>query len=126
MIYIPAGEFKMGSSKTEDPQAWEEELPQHVVYLDAYWIDQTEVTNAQYALCVADSNSCTKPANNYSLTRSSYYDKSQYANYQVIFVELEPGRCLLCMGRPPAPTEAEWEKAASRTGRAHLSVGKYL
>ena len=66
LIHIPAGEFEMGSSRVEDPQAFEEELPQHIVYLDAYWIDKTEVSNAQYAMCVADSSACTRPANNYS------------------------------------------------------------
>ena len=46
MIYIPAGEFIMGS---EDDIY---EMPVHDVYLDAYWMDQTEVTNAMYARCV--------------------------------------------------------------------------
>ena len=76
LVYIPAGEFEMGSSKAEDPQASEEELPQHTVYLHDYWIDKTEVSNAQYAMCVADAEACTKPANNSSQTRDSYYDNS--------------------------------------------------
>ncbi|MGD8759450.1 MAG: formylglycine-generating enzyme family protein [Anaerolineales bacterium] len=56
MVYIPAGEFQMGNqgiqwmwdgSLTEgnlNPQVFIDEGPQHAVYLDAYWFDQTEVT----------------------------------------------------------------------------------
>ncbi|HUN24645.1 MAG TPA: protein kinase, partial [Anaerolineales bacterium] len=43
MVYVPAGEFEMGSN---DGDA--DEQPVHTVYLDAFWIDQTEVTNAQF------------------------------------------------------------------------------
>jgi formylglycine-generating enzyme required for sulfatase activity len=60
LIYIPAGEFKMGSTRTEDTQILEEELPQHTVHLDDYWIDQTEVMKKRStqkeslpSLCVA-------------------------------------------------------------------------
>ena len=42
MVYVPAGVFRMGSIHNAQE-------PQHEVYLDAFWIDQTEVTNTQYA-----------------------------------------------------------------------------
>jgi formylglycine-generating enzyme required for sulfatase activity len=54
-VYVPVGEFLMDSDKAKDSQAENNELPQHTVCLDAFWIDQTLVTNAQYACCVADS-----------------------------------------------------------------------
>lgn len=44
MVYVPAGDFLMGSDNGDA-----DEKPQHTVSLDAYWIDQTEVTNAMYA-----------------------------------------------------------------------------
>lgn len=111
LVRIPAGEFIMGSSRGEDPQAYEEELPQHIVYLDEYWIDQTEVTNAQYALCVA-SGACTEPANRYSARRESYYDNSQYADYPVIFVGWNQAAAYCTWAGRRLPTEAEWEQAA--------------
>jgi len=112
LVQIPPGEFKMGSSKTDDPQAFDEELPQHSVYLQAYWIDKTEVTNAQYAICVADSGACTKPANNNSHTHSNYYDNSQYTDYPVIFVSWSQAAAYCTWAGRRLPTEAEWEKAA--------------
>ena len=43
MVYVPAGEFLMGSGDGDSDEA-----PEHTVYLDAYWIYKFEVTNAQY------------------------------------------------------------------------------
>ena len=45
MVLIPAGEFLMGSSEGEGAF---DEHPQHVVYLDDFYIDKYEVTNAQF------------------------------------------------------------------------------
>ena len=44
MVYVPAGNFSMGSSDS-DKQAYSDEKPLHEVYVDAFWIDRTEVTN---------------------------------------------------------------------------------
>jgi formylglycine-generating enzyme required for sulfatase activity/DNA-binding CsgD family transcriptional regulator len=111
LVFVPEGEFKMGSSKADDPQALDEEIPQHNVYLDAYWIDQTEVTNAQYAKCVA-SGFCSKPSDIISLTHSSYYDNPQYAHYPVIFVSWSQASTYCTWAGRRLPTEAMWEKAA--------------
>ena len=42
MVLIPAGEFRMGSREYKDEQ------PVHTVYIDAFYMDIYEVTNAQY------------------------------------------------------------------------------
>ena len=46
MVRIPAGEFLMGSNSQ---MAKPNERPAHKVHVDAFWIDQTDVTNAQFA-----------------------------------------------------------------------------
>ncbi|MBN2393260.1 MAG: SUMF1/EgtB/PvdO family nonheme iron enzyme, partial [Anaerolineae bacterium] len=70
MVYVPGGMFQMGSTDAEIDAAFElcnqvsencqhlefeNEQPVHTVTLDSFWLDQTEVTNEQYAKCVASS-----------------------------------------------------------------------
>jgi sulfatase modifying factor 1 len=45
MRWIPGGEFLMGS---DSDQAWPEERPAHRVRVDGFWIDEHEVTNAEF------------------------------------------------------------------------------
>jgi formylglycine-generating enzyme required for sulfatase activity len=113
-VYVPAGEFLMGSDKTKDSQAIDNELPQHTVYLNAFWIDQTEVTNAQYARCVA-SGQCTLPHSTSSYTHSSYYGDGQYADYPVVNVDWNQTQAYCTWAGRGLPSEAEWEKAARGT-----------
>jgi formylglycine-generating enzyme required for sulfatase activity len=51
-VEIPAGKFVMGSDKTKDPQAYDDELPQQTVTMPAYRMARTPVTNAQYQVFV--------------------------------------------------------------------------
>ncbi|MEW5871938.1 MAG: bifunctional serine/threonine-protein kinase/formylglycine-generating enzyme family protein [Chloroflexota bacterium] len=106
MALIPAGEFQMGSESGDS-----DERPVHAVYLDAYYIDHYEVTNARYAECV-EVGECDPPTSRASNTRSSYYGSPEYADYPVIYVSWEMADAYCQWREARLPTEAEWEKAA--------------
>ncbi len=108
MVYIPAGNFLLGSDPAKDAYAYEEEeSPQMEVNLSAYWIGKTEVTNAEYLKCV-EAGVCEV---NYYM----YIYTPGYENYPVIYVTQEQAEryCSWMGGR--LPTEYEWEKAARGT-----------
>lgn len=111
LIFIPEGDFVMGSDPEDDPYFWGAEAPSHIVHLSSYYIYKTEVTNARYRTCVAQQ-ACPQPELLSSRTRQSYYDNNEFDNYPVIYVSWQNAAsyCKWAGGR--LPTEAEWEKAA--------------
>ena len=107
MVRVPAGEFIMGSNTSD------EEEPIHTVYLDEFWIDQTEVTNAQYAVCV-EAGECQPTEND------RYYSDPDFDDHPVVYVTWYQANAYCESLGKDLPTEAQWEKAARGTdGRTY-------
>lgn len=109
MVWVPAGEFLMGSTD-EQVAEFDVEKPQRIIYLDGYWIYKYPVTVAQYRKFCEDTDRSMPTAPNWGwkddhpFVNISWQDAADYANW----------------ARSSLPTEAQWEKAARGTdGRIH-------
>jgi formylglycine-generating enzyme required for sulfatase activity len=100
MVYVPAGEFIMGSDNGSS-----DEKPRRKVYLDAYWMYKHEVTVAQYRrFCSETRRKMPNPPGwgwkeDHPVVRVSWDDAKAYADWAGVQL----------------PTEAQWEKAARGT-----------
>jgi len=116
LLYVPEGNFLMGSDPKKDPAQANDgsEQPQHTVWLDAFWIDRTDVTNAMYAKCVA-AGACGAMAANATPTYAIYYGNSQFDDYPVVHVDWNQADTYCRWAGRELPSEAQWEKAARGT-----------
>ena len=132
MVEVPAGEFEMGSNEYED------EKPIHTIYLDAFWIDKTEVTNVMFQAFVEANGYKTDAENDgaSNVYKDGSWEDTAGADWQH---PQGPGSSLSGLGNHPVihaswndasayckwagkrlPSEAEWEKAARGTdGRTY-------
>ncbi|PIZ17250.1 hypothetical protein COY52_04900, partial [Candidatus Desantisbacteria bacterium CG_4_10_14_0_8_um_filter_48_22] len=117
MVYIPAGEFLMGSPEGEGEN---DEHPRHKVYLDAYYIDKYEVTNQQFAKFLnewgkdADENGQKMIyEHDWGIKKvaAGFQPAKGYENYPVINVTWYGAAQYAKWAGKRLPTEAEWEKA---------------
>jgi formylglycine-generating enzyme required for sulfatase activity len=127
-VEIPAGPFRMGSDKKRDPEAWDDELPEHEVTLRRYFIARYPVTVAQLRAFVEDggqvasrnalSGPDTAPTDWVMWREALAYAEWLTTKLRAWEGTPEPLRSLLregTGGKPwcvTLPSEAEWEKAA--------------
>jgi formylglycine-generating enzyme required for sulfatase activity len=103
MVAVPAGSYIIGCNAAVDSDCASNELPMHTVQLSAFQIEKTEVTQAEYAACVAVS-SCGPP--------SCAWDCSK-AEYPATCIVWDQAKEYCTWAGRRLPSEAEWE-AASR------------
>jgi formylglycine-generating enzyme required for sulfatase activity len=130
MVYVPAGEFIMGSLEgVGNPN----EHPQNTQNVAAFWIDQTEVTNAMFSLFVNETHYKTgaeTAGKSYSFTDDLWHlvDGADWAHpfgpltsisgtedHPVVQVSWKDALAYCQWAGRTLPTEAQWEKAARGT-----------
>ncbi|MCE2415964.1 formylglycine-generating enzyme family protein [Candidatus Poribacteria bacterium] len=116
MVLIPAGEFQIGSN---DAEADDDEQPVRTVYVDAFYMDKTEVTNAQFKEFVLENPRWQKNRIDGRFHNGRYlwdWDGNNYpkgrGKHPVDSVSWYAAMAYSKWAEKRLPTEAEWERAA--------------
>ncbi len=107
-IQVAAGTLFMGGM---DVYRENDEQPAHEVKIHSFWIDQVEVTNGMYELCVQAGN-CRPPREIRSDNREEYFGNPEFRDYPVVYVAWFDADAYCTWAGRRLPTEAEWERAA--------------
>ena len=115
-VSIPAGEFQMGSNH---PGADDAEQPVHTVYINAFYMDKYEVTNAQFQKFVLANTDWQKGQIDRAFHNGHYlahWNGNDYpsgkADHPVVYVSWYAAMAYAAWAGKRLPTEAEWEYAA--------------
>ena len=112
-LYVPEGPFTMGSDEAHHF------VVEQIIDVEAFWVDETEITNAMYDLCVT-AGTCPPPSDNSSRKRESYYGNSRYGDFPVVYITYSDAQSYCEWAGRHLPSMIEWEKAARGTdGRTY-------
>lgn len=126
MVLVRAGNFTMGSEtdnalrecdkyRSDCQDKWFfDESPSRVIYVDSFYIDKYEVSNALYHAC-EDAGGCVPPVQVNSNSRTKYYRDSQFDDYPIVYVDWNMANAYCQWRGGYLPTEIQWEKAARGT-----------